>query len=309
MSPLLLTLAEISLSMSAVILLLLLLGPLLERRYQPRWRYWAWLAVSVRLLIPWNPDLPHAPVQVAVPPADQVVLARPTPAAPAVDAAGPVSAPPTAPMPDASSPPASAPAGSAAEAIPAPQPAEQQTAWTLRLDTVLTALWAGGCIVLLAWHGLGLLRFRHYLRRWSRPLSSPSALAMAEDLTESLGLTRRPEIRICPGVESPMLAGLFRPVILLPEELPEEPVLWFALRHELCHYKRRDIWYKALLLLANILHWYNPLVWLMRAAAGQDVELSCDASTVAGLDSSQRAAYGQAIVSTLGRSLPAPERS
>ena len=41
MSDFLITLAEITLTMSAVILLLLLLGPLLSRRYSIRWRYWA----------------------------------------------------------------------------------------------------------------------------------------------------------------------------------------------------------------------------------------------------------------------------
>ena len=54
MSDFLITLAEITLTMSAVILLLLLLGPILARRYAIRWRYWAWLAVAVRLLIPLN---------------------------------------------------------------------------------------------------------------------------------------------------------------------------------------------------------------------------------------------------------------
>ena len=39
MTDLLMTLAEISLTMSAVILLLLALGPLLARRYAARWRY------------------------------------------------------------------------------------------------------------------------------------------------------------------------------------------------------------------------------------------------------------------------------
>ena len=54
----LMTLAEITLTMSAVILLLLALGPLLSRRYAALWRYWAWLAVAVRLLIPVNISLP-----------------------------------------------------------------------------------------------------------------------------------------------------------------------------------------------------------------------------------------------------------
>lgn len=63
MMDFLMTLAEITLTMSAVILLLLALGPLLSRRYAALWRYWAWLAVAVRLLIPVNISLPQAPVR------------------------------------------------------------------------------------------------------------------------------------------------------------------------------------------------------------------------------------------------------
>ena len=72
MTDLLMTLAEISLTMSAVILLLLALGPLLAMRYAARWRYWAWLVVAVRLLVPLNLSLPRAPVQLEAP-ADRVV--------------------------------------------------------------------------------------------------------------------------------------------------------------------------------------------------------------------------------------------
>ena len=143
MSPLLLTLAEISLSHVRRDPASAPPGPSAGARYQPRWRYWAWLAVSVRLLIPWNPDLPHAPVQWRFP--RRIRWCWPVPPLPPQRWMPPVRLRPAhRPMPDASPPPASAPAGSAAEAIPAPQPAEQQTAWTLRLDTVLTALWAGG---------------------------------------------------------------------------------------------------------------------------------------------------------------------
>ena len=76
MSDFLITLAEITLTMSVVILLLLLLGPILARRYAIRWRYWAWLAVAVRLLIPLNFSLPEAPVQLETPP-DRVVYTAP----------------------------------------------------------------------------------------------------------------------------------------------------------------------------------------------------------------------------------------
>ena len=88
MTDLLMTLAEISLTMSAVILLLLALGPLLARRYAARWRYWAWLVVAVRLLVPVNLSLPRAPVQLEAP-ADRIVYTYPPPAAPSAAPVGP----------------------------------------------------------------------------------------------------------------------------------------------------------------------------------------------------------------------------
>ena len=58
--------AEITLPLSLVIAALLLLRPLLGRRYRAKAYYWAWLLVALRLAIPLNPTLPQAPVQVPV---------------------------------------------------------------------------------------------------------------------------------------------------------------------------------------------------------------------------------------------------
>lgn len=42
-------LAEVSLAMAVVIAVLLALSRVLERRFVPQWRCWAWLAVALRL--------------------------------------------------------------------------------------------------------------------------------------------------------------------------------------------------------------------------------------------------------------------
>lgn len=60
-------LLEVSLTTGAVIALLLLLTPVLSRRFSPRWRYFAWLFVALRLCLPFNIDLPAAPVRVEAP--------------------------------------------------------------------------------------------------------------------------------------------------------------------------------------------------------------------------------------------------
>src|SRR5450756_1096571 len=58
---------EVALITSGVIAILLLLLPFLRRHYTARWRSWVWLLVAVRLLIPFNPSLPQAPIQLAAP--------------------------------------------------------------------------------------------------------------------------------------------------------------------------------------------------------------------------------------------------
>ena len=282
MSDFLITLAEITLTMSAVILLLLLLGPILARRYAIRWRYWAWLAVAVRLLIPLNFSLPEAPVQLETPP-DRVVYTAPpdlsTPApvstgfAPVVSTAAPA-------QPDVSQPEVT---------VPAPQPAVR----SLTLSQVLFWAWLAGAVLLLLWHLIGYLRFQGYLRRWAKPMEPPHFLP---DLTRELGLAQPVRLLACPGVKGPMMTGLLAPTVILPEELPPKEDLWFILRHELTHFKRRDILYKTLLLCANLVHWFNPLTWALLRAAEDDLERCCDDDVVKGLPDADRARYGQVIV-------------
>ena len=81
-----------------------------------------------------------------------------------------------------------------------------------------------------------------------------------------------------------MVIGVLRPRLLLPEEGYDARSLAFILRHELTHCRRHDLWYQLALLLANAVHWFNPLIWLMVRQAQGDMELTCDDAVVAGAD-------------------------
>ena len=100
---------------------------------------------------------------------------------------------------------------------------------------------------------------------------------------------------VCPAVGAPLVTGFVNPALLLPRETVSDGVL----RHELIHTRRRDLWYKLLLLLSRSLHWFNPLVWIMLRAAEGDMERACDDDVVKGLSREQRGRYGQTIVDAL----------
>ena len=296
MSDFLTILAESTLTMGAAIVLLLVLGPLLARRYATRWRYWVWLLVALRLLLPFSLSLPQAPVRLETPP-DRVLY----------------TAPPAEHEPLTSTDPAPDSGSTLTPAVPSAAPVQDQEAAAVSpaspallprivtLEQVLFWVWAAGALLFLAWYLAGGLRFARWLRRWGEPVRDAPLTELWEGLCGDMNLSRPPRLLLCPGLEGPMLAGLFRPAVLLPLSAREESpgALRLALRHELTHWRRRDIWYKTLLLLANAVHWFNPLVWIMRRAADRDMELCCDAGVVRVLSGEERAAYGDVIVAAL----------
>ena len=122
-----------------------------------------------------------------------------------------------------------------------------------------------------------------------------------EAVWRELGLKKAPPLRLSGAVDSPMVIGLFRPCLMLPGEDFGQRELVFILRHELTHYRRRDLWYKLALLAAHGMHWFNPLARLMRREAERDLELTCDDAVVAGSDAAARRAYSETLLASVHR--------
>ena len=65
---------------------------------------------------------------------------------------------------------------------------------------------------------------------------------------------------------------------------------------------------KLVLLAANAMHWFNPVVYLMLRQADEDIELACDSAATDGLELPERAAYSRTLLAAVQssvRALPA----
>ena len=104
---------------------------------------------------------------------------------------------------------------------------------------------------------------------------------------------RMPRVLESSRVHTPLSAGVFRPVIVLPAGFAERhgTRARYALLHELTHIRRLDPALKIGLLLTACLFWFNPFVWLMLRAASQDMELACDEAVMARLRQSGKTRY------------------
>src|SRR5699024_7387354 len=94
----LLSLLSTSAGVGLVVLALWLLGRCLDARYAARWKYWVWLVLAVRLVLPWN-ILPNAAIRVPPRTPDTALVQTPLSAAPETTS-------PAAPTPPASPAPA-----------------------------------------------------------------------------------------------------------------------------------------------------------------------------------------------------------
>ena len=101
-------------------------------------------------------------------------------------------------------------------------------------------------------------------------------------------------------INTPMLMGVFHPVIVVPRLAYTANGMGrefcSILDHELTHYKRHDIVYKWLIVIVTSLHWFNPLVYLIRREIGNACELSCDEAVIKNLSISERKEYGNTLL-------------
>ena len=97
-----------------------------------------------------------------------------------------------------------------------------------------------------------------------------------------------------------MTFGLFKPVILCGAAA-KSPDAGMVLSHEIVHIKRFDVFWKILLRLAVILHWWNPAVWFIRRSFEWACECSCDDIVLYGKTKEETKAYMRLIISESSR--------
>lgn len=139
------------------------------------------------------------------------------------------------------------------------------------------AAWAVVSLVLLAriaWSAAALSR----LKRRARPVGEPWA-AQFESLRAEHAGGRRVRLGVLSEVRSPMAAGLFHPVILVPESLVErlsEEEFRQVLVHELAHIRRWDDWTCVAQNVAEAAFFFHPAVHWISRRLNLEREIACD---------------------------------
>lgn len=298
METFLLNLLKTSLLGSLAILAMLVLKPLWRERYRAKTRCWLWLALAAFLLLPVDFSVKNAPVQAAPPKDYTLFVGTDKTAIQSTDNL----------FGDMAEKSGQSPAQVRDTIIqrPVTNP-EQKTTRYIPVTTILFYGYLAGAAAFLLYQGVSYALFRRTVRRWKRDIARADYAAMLSDTARDLGVSA-PEMIVCEAISTPAVTGLLRPRLLLPHERYDVQELRYILRHELCHLKRRDMLLKLVLLAANAMHWFNPVVYLMLRQADEDIELACDSAATDGLELPERAAYSRTLLAAVQssvRALPA----
>lgn len=148
-------------------------------------------------------------------------------------------------------------------------------------------IWLTGAVISAAFYVLGFLRFIRHIHDAAYTVEIPICGAKIY------------KSRFAP---TPMLVGVIRPRIYLPDIEFTDEQLNNILLHELTHLRRRDVWLKWFATFVVSLHWFNPIVYFMGHEFSHACELSCDEAVIRNLDNTGKQSYGDTLISVVAES-------
>ena len=277
-----------------LVVLLLIVDAVIRKRVRATVRYWLWILVFAKLLLPptlslptgigsWGPEAVTMQVPALEPMATDTVRREPapslTPGATTTSALSPT-VEPSDPMPEM--------------IVPAPAVVAASTQLTWQAGCLL--LWIAGVLIF----GVIVIQ-RVFFVRGLMAQSGPAEAGLLDVLASCLrriGVRRDIAVRVSPQAFSPAVCGLFRPTILVPSAVLEKlsvDDLRAVLIHEVAHIKRGDLWLHSAQTLLQIVYFYNPFVWLANARVRGIRERAVDETVLVALGA-EAGSYSRTLI-------------
>ena len=166
------------------------------------------------------------------------------------------------------------------------------------LNTILFLIWIMGVMIMsvLTLHSLNYVRS---IKRSALPLQNQQVKTIYYDCLKELKISHQVPVYSTAFLKSPVLIGIIHPRIYIPIHLISElnpDDMRFMLLHELQHYRHKDTLIGFLMVISNILYWFNPFIWYALKEIHCDRELACDSAVLQMISTDEYQAYGMTLI-------------
>lgn len=163
----------------------------------------------------------------------------------------------------------------------------------------LAYLWIFVAIVITVYTFVKYTKFKNLVVDVSYDIEDDDVNCLYKDLLKELNIKKKIELRGSDELISPAGMGLFKSYIFLPDYPYSKDELNWILRHELMHFKNKDILIKFAVLFLKIIYWFNPLVYIMSNRINIDCELCCDESVLNDRSLKEKKEYALALIKSI----------
>ena len=302
-----LNIVEISFNMSLIVIIALIFRKFIGKRFSAAGRYLIWILIIIRLALPFDLNMNTALVEIdtgeIVSKNTQFNFVSPDITEQLFSIQTPVSSP-AALQSDIT-------VADASNQVSIPTDKIEISKFNnIDISAIISFLlyigaiiWVVGAVINILWSIAGYRIFTKNIERERSRVFDKRVLLILDQMCGKLGISDMPELYMCDYVSSPLIYGIsLKPkCIVIPSDIGNSAAIASILRHELVHLKRGDLWVKLILLAAQSLHWFNPMVKICVKYLELDMELSCDEKVLDGCNKSVRRTYGRILIAIAQR--------
>ena len=147
---------------------------------------------------------------------------------------------------------------------------------------IFECIWLIGAIISILWFFISYFRDNYRIVLYGKELTNASPYKeIVADICKDQN--RRNNFRVIgiPNLNIPMIFGVFKPRILLPENIElSYDEAYYIIRHEMTHHFHHDLLLKSLIKFITLIYWWNPFCILLNKQADVIIEMHVDDSLV-----------------------------
>ncbi|EHI99517.1 peptidase M56 BlaR1 [Clostridium sp. DL-VIII] len=167
---------------------------------------------------------------------------------------------------------------------------------------ILSYLWLIITLIIIIYRIFSYLKLKRTILDLSINVQDEKTNYIYNDLLNETTIKKNIILKISDYTSVPFGIGIFKSYIILPKiDYEESEVIWI-LRHELMHYKKKDLIYKLLVMVVTSIYWFNPLIYVMNKYINIECELSCDEKILHKCDFNERKNYALTLLNSLKQS-------
>lgn len=166
----------------------------------------------------------------------------------------------------------------------------------------LVCIWTVGIVILTIRYIVSYHRAIRSITKYASPCGEREYTSL-DAVKRDIGKSMRVSLCTIPNISVPFGIGVFRKMILLPQNNFTDRELYYILLHEYTHFLNHDIPVKMMVSVFCCIFWWNPVAYLLKSDLEQTLEMKCDASVARYLDTQGKADYLRTIVGVIKQSL------